>query len=227
MRNYNLTREEGEVVAQTQDELYKALFGSINFPRNLSIFWVCFSILMATFILHDGWFPTSRSQGMTNYHRWLYDLYVVISLMTIPLVYLRFKQQKAKVSFRRKWNAYIRAYAQYNVKLKEVIATEELVKSRQQKLTDSMIQIFFKNKWFQYVTIFLIIYGCIAMYIWVTPFVSTRGSSFWILTWWPINACFIAALYYMQFPLLIRWLSIDEIQTQTEKLSNKYPNINN
>jgi len=218
MRNYHLTRKEGEVVAQAQQELYKSLFGSVNFPRNLSIILVGLSILMATLFVHEGWFPTSQSRGMTNYHRWLYDVYVMISIFIVPIFYLRFKQQQASASFRRKWNAYIRAYAHYNFKLKEVIESVEGDRSGQQKLNDSMTRFFLKQKWWQYLLLGLFIYGGIAMYVWVTPFVSTRGSSFWILTWWPINAFIIGLLYYSQFPVFLRILSIAEVHQQYHKM---------
>ncbi|WP_353384593.1 hypothetical protein [Acinetobacter schindleri] len=99
-----MTRKEGKVVAETQQALYRALFGSVNFPRNLSIFLVGMSLFMATLVLHEGWFPTSQSRGMSNYHRWLYDVYVMVSLFIVPLIYLRFRQLEGSVAFRRKWN---------------------------------------------------------------------------------------------------------------------------
>ncbi len=214
MRNYHLTKKEGVLVQQAKQALYRALFGSANFPRNLSIFFVCFSILMATFFIHEGWFPTSQSRGMTNYHRWLYDVYVVISLFIVPVVYLRFKQQITHIRFRQKWNAYIRAYAQHQFKLKEVVESAGNESSAQQKLNDSMTKYLLKHQWFQYILIGTFMYGCIAMYIWVTPFVSTRGASFWILTWWPINALMIGVLYSMQFPLFLRLVSIKAVNQQ-------------
>ncbi|WP_333831539.1 hypothetical protein [Acinetobacter schindleri] len=214
MRSYNLTKKEGKVVAETQQALYRALFDSVNFPRNLSIFLVGISLFMATLVLHEGWFPTSQSQGMSNYHRWLYDVYVTVSIFIVPLIYLRFKQLEGSVAFRRKWNAYIRAYAQYQFKLKQVVESVDNDRSGQQKLSDSMTRHFLKHPWFQYLMIGVVIYGCIAMYIWVTPFTSSRGSSFWILAWWPINAVIIGMLYYIQFPLMLRWLSIAKIQEQ-------------
>ncbi|WP_254202639.1 MULTISPECIES: hypothetical protein [unclassified Acinetobacter] len=213
MRNYHLTKKEGILVVETKQELYSALFGSVNFPRNLSIFFVCLSLslVMATLFVHECWFPTSQSRGMTNYHRWLYDVYVVISILIVPLVYLRFRKQITNITFRQKWNAYIRAYAQYQFKLKEVVENIDDDRTGQQKRTNSMLRYFLKHKWFQYILIVSCIYGCIAMYIWVTPFVSTRGSSFWILTWWPINALIIGVLYYIQFPLFLHLLSIKEV----------------
>ena len=125
MRNYYLTQKEGVIVAKTKHALYSELFGSVSFPRYLSIVLVVISILMATCVVHEGWFPTSQSQGMTNFHRWLYDVYVILSLLLIPFIYIRFIQLKTRRSFRRKWNAYIRAYAQHHLKLSEVIESVE------------------------------------------------------------------------------------------------------
>lgn len=231
MRNYNLTKKEGKVVAQAQQELYRALFGSVNFPRNLSIFLVGVSLFIATLVLHEGWFPTSQSRGMTNYHRWLYDVYVMVSVFIVPLIYLRFRQLKGSVAFRRKWNSYIRAYAQYQFKLKHVVESVDIDVvesvdidndwSGQQKMTNSFLRYFLKHPWFQYLVIGVVIYGCIAMYVWVTPFTSSRGSSFWILAWWPINALIIGVLYYSQFPLFIRLLSIAEVHRQYQILQLK------
>src|SRR5690606_360853 len=160
MRNYNLTKKEGKVVAQAQQELYRALFGSVNFPRNLSIFLVGVSLFIATLVLHEGWFPTSQSRGMTNYHRWLYDVYVMVSVFIVPLIYLRFRQLKGSVAFRRKWNSYIRAYAQYQFKLKHVVESVDIDVvesvdidndwSGQQKMTNSFLRYFLKHPWFQY-----------------------------------------------------------------------------
>lgn len=223
MRNYNLTKKEGKVVAQAQQELYRALFGSVSFPRNLSIFLVGISLFMATLVLHEGWFPTSQSRGMTNYHRWLYDVYVMVSVFIVPLIYLRFRQLKGSVAFRRKWNSYIRAYAQYQFKLKHVVESVDIDNdwSGQQKMTNSFLRHFLKHPWFQYLVIGVVIYGCIAMYVWVTPFTSSRGSSFWVLAWWPINALIIGVLYYSQFSLFIRLLSIAEVHRQYKILQLK------
>ncbi|MFV5501726.1 hypothetical protein [Acinetobacter sp. 226] len=223
MRNYHLTKEEGKVVAETQQVLYSALFGSVHFPSYLSAFWVTFSIVMAMLFVHEGWFPTSQSTGMTNYHRWLYDVYVTVSIFIVPLIYLRFRQLKATVAFRQKWYAYIRAYAQYQFKLRHVVESVDIDNdwSGQQKMTNSFLRHFLKHPWFQYLVIGVVIYGCIAMYVWVTPFTSSRGSSFWILAWWPINALIIGVLYYSQFPLFIRLLSIAEVHRQYQILQLK------
>lgn len=221
MRNYHLTKEEGRLVEQALKDLYQSLFGSVYFPRYISAFMVALSISMAIFFAHEGWFPTSQSQGMTHYHRWIYDVYVVTSIFIVPLIYLRFKQLHKTVTFRRKWNAYIRAYAEHQFKLKQIVENSDSESSGQQKLNDSSLTYFLKNKWFQYVIIGICIYGSIAMYIWVTPFVGSRGSSFWILTWWPINALIIGLLYYAQFPLFLRLLSIEEVNRYYQVLNQK------
>lgn len=219
MQNTNLTKKEGEAVIQAQQEMYVALFGSVNALRNVSFLLVGISILFAMLIPHEGWFPTSQSQGMTNYHRWLYDQYVIISCLITPIFYVHFKQKRMNPLFCRKWNAYIRAYAEFNIKNAENFQNDARANKWQERLTLCIGRSLLKNKWLQYVTFICLIVGSILMYSLVTPFVSTRGSSFWILTWWPINAFFIGVLYYVQIPLLIRLFSIEEIHMQTDILS--------
>lgn len=222
MQNTNLTKKEGEAVVKAQQEMYVALFGSVNALRNVSILLVGMSIFLAMLIPHQGWFPTSQSQGMTNYHRWLYDQYVIVSSLITPIFYMHFKHKRMNPLFCRKWNAYIRAYAEFNIKNAEHFQNDARANKWQERLTLCMGRSLLKNKWLQYVTFICLIVGSILMYSLVTPFVSTRGSSFWILTWWPINAFFIGVLYYVQIPLLIRLFSIEEIHMQTDKLSYKY-----
>lgn len=222
MQNTNLTKKEGEAVVQAQQEMYIALFGSVNALRNVSILLVGMSIFLAMLIPHQGWFPTSQSQGMTNFHRWLYDQYVIVSCLITPIFYVHFKQKRMNPLFCRKWNAYIRTYAEFNVKNAENFQDDAGASKWQERLTLYVGRSLLKNKWLQYVTFICLIVGSILIYSLVTPFVSTRGSSFWILTWWPINVFFIGVLYYVQIPLLIRLFSIEEIHMQTDKLSYSY-----
>ena len=48
MRNYHLTKAEGQRVKKAQKDVYTSLFGSAYFPRYLSAFLVAFSIIMCT-----------------------------------------------------------------------------------------------------------------------------------------------------------------------------------
>lgn len=222
MQNTNLTKKESAAFVQAQREMYVVLLGSVNTLGSLSILLVGISLFFAILIPHQGWFPTSQSLGMTNYHRWLYDQYVIVSCLITPLFYVHFKQKKMNPLFCRKWNAYIRAYAEFNVKNAENFQDDGCETKWQERLTLYVGRSLLKNKWLQYATCICLIVGSILMYSLVTPFVSTRGSSFWILTWWPINAFFIGVLYYVQIPLLIRLFSIEEIYMQTDKLSYRY-----
>lgn len=84
-----------------------------------------------------------------------------------------------------------------------------------------MTKLILKHPWFLSLLLRVVLIGSVAMYIWVTPFSSSRGSSFWILTWWPVNAVIIGFLYDMQFPLLLRLLSIKQIYQQYKILKQR------
>ncbi len=209
------------LIKQTQDDVLAALAGSMHLVRFFSVYLTACSILLAVFIPHDGFFPTSQSAGMTNFHRWMYDQYVICSCVIGFLFYVQLKRKIASPAFRRKLNAYIKAYAHYNVALSQTMQAQEGELPWQQRMAQLLTAKILDHQLVQYLSFVLVICGPIAMYIWMTPFASTYKSSFWILAWWPVNALIILWFYSIQPMLLLRLFANQEIYRRYQYLQRK------
>lgn len=50
---------------------------------------------------------------MSNYHRWLYDQFVIVSGVIVLVVYFRVQQQVSDPDFRQAWRDYIDTNAKF------------------------------------------------------------------------------------------------------------------
>ncbi len=101
-------KQQAKIAQKAQRDLYQALFGTPYIAEYLAVVLVLTSVVLAIFIPYEGWFPTSRSEGMTNYHRWLYDQFVIISCMMGLVLYYILQRQKQYVVVRQQWRSYFR-----------------------------------------------------------------------------------------------------------------------
>ena len=184
----------------------KALYGTVHIGKLYAFVMVTISLIGAMFIPHEGFFATSQSAGMTNYHRWLYDVFVITSCLTALLLYLRLKYKKQDPNFRRLWYGLSKDMAEARFR-------EYQYAQSQHKST-----FIYSSKILFYVGMLGMSFGVIAMYIWMTPFAGTYKSSFWILAWWPINALIIWALYCCQNYLFLRLYATEDMHKHFLKL---------
>ncbi|MDO5542363.1 MAG: hypothetical protein Q4F77_03545 [Acinetobacter sp.] len=189
--------------------IYMDLFGTEYIAQFYALSMVMVSILCAIFIPHSGFFPTSQSEGMTNYHRWMYDQYVIVSCIMGLILYIRLRYKKKDLKFRRLWNKYVSLY------------TEERFRNYQYAKEHGETTILYTSKIIFYCIILLLIVGLIATYIWMTPFTGTYKSAFWILAWWPVNAFIIMGLYYAQISIFLLFFTIEDTHKYFKKLQNR------
>lgn len=194
---------------EIQASVNKALFGTVHFGKLYASLMVMMSLIVAMFIPHEGLFATSQSTGMTNYHRWLYDVYVISSCITGVVIFLRLQHKKHDVKFRRLWHCATK------------ISAEERFREYQYAQSQSKVTILYSSKILFYAVLLGFTVGVIAMYVWMTPFAGTYKSSFWILAWWPINALIIWALYCCQSYLFLRLFSTEDMHKHFLKLKRE------
>ena len=73
-------RERAKITRRALKEVFQILFGTVYIDQYFAVFMVGLSIVIAVLIPdYEGLFLTSQSRGMTNYHRWLYDIFVLVS----------------------------------------------------------------------------------------------------------------------------------------------------
>ena len=87
-------REYAKISKHALKDLFRVLFGTKYIDQYFAMLMVGLSIALATLIPHHGLFATSQSPGMTNYHRWLYDIFVVVSSLIGFVLYFWLKRQK-------------------------------------------------------------------------------------------------------------------------------------
>lgn len=157
------------------------------------------NLILAVFILHSGWFPTSQSASMTNYYRWLYDLFVWIGCMMGPILYYILQRQKQYVVVRQQWRSYVQAQAIFKM-------------HRIQKAIQQGKKPLIQNRGAEIAVILFMLMIFICMYLMLVPNQSARRSQFFIQTWWPINAGFIGLLYYVNFWLYLSLFAVNDVE---------------
>ena len=207
-------REQSKVAYKDQKKLYQVIFGTEYIAEYLAILLVVISIVLAIFIPHEGLFWTSQSEGMNNFHRWLYDLFVLISSSMGIVLYFFLKRKMIQIPVRQQWKLYIQAQAN----LKKFRIQNAIQHGKKPLLVSCNSEI---------VAISIIIIILIMNYIFLTPSESSRRGDFWIQTWWPINAFIIGAFYYSLFWLYFRLLSVKDIDRQYRLIVRKEKLIQN
>lgn len=109
---------------------------------------------------------TSQSQGMTNYYRWLYDVFVIVNTFLGFVIFYMLKRQKYNNEFRQKWRAYITASAKF--KLYRYEKAQE--KGKKPLMHTHLGEYFF---------ILMLIVGFIVMFSLMTPSETSRRSFFY------------------------------------------------
>ena len=201
-------KQQAKIAQKAQRDLYHALFGTPYIAEYLAVVLVLTSVILAIFIPHEGWFPTSRSEGMTNYHRWLYDQFVIISCMMGLVLYYILQRQKQYVVVRQQWRSYIQAEAIFKIhRIQKAIqqGKKPLIQSRGAEIAVILFMLM----------IFILMYSVLV------PNPSARRGQFFIQTWWPINAGVIGLLYYINFWLYLRLFAVNDIEKQYTLLQRR------
>lgn len=208
-------REYTKISKHALKDLFQVLFGTKYIDQYFAMLMVGLSIALATLIPHHGLFATSQSPGMTNYHRWLYDIFVVVSSSIGFVFYFWLKRQKSNIKVGQKWRAYIKANSDFKM-YRYCIA--------QLKGKEPFMHTPFKE--YCFILLFLALF--ILMYSLLTPFENGRRGNFWIQTWWPVNAFIIGVLYSGLFWIYFRLFAIKAIMNQyallirQERANNKH-----
>lgn len=193
-------KAQSQLMQKAMKDMFQSLFGSAYIHQYFGLVMVLLSIILALIFPYDGLFMTSQSEGMTNYHRWLYDIFVVVSAVSGFVIFYILKRQKYNIEFRQTWRAYIAVNAQFKF-LRYLKAQEKGKKP------------LMHTRFGEYVFIFVMIGGFMAMYSLMTPEGNSRYG-FIILTWWPMNAAIIGILYTCFFIFYVRLFAIAEITEQ-------------
>lgn len=201
-------QQQAKPAHQATKKMIDTLFGFEHSAEVIAALLVLLSIVLATLFTHEGWFPTSQSLGMSNYHRWLYDQFVVVSGVLVLVVYLRVKQQGRNLDFRQAWRGYIDANAQF--KLYRYIKAQQKNKL---PLLHSAVG--------EYLCVLFCFVGFVCFYSLLTPSDHAHRGNFLLLGWWPINALIIGICYYAQIWFAIRLMAVGEISTRYFALIEK------
>lgn len=201
-------KKQAELLKNTQKAYFKAVFGTPYIAHIIAVALVAVSLILAVFISYDGLFTTAASEGMTNYHRWLYDVFVFVGIAMGPVLYILMRLQLRERGGRQAWREYTRAHAQFKMNRYHKAQAEG-------KKT-------LLNSWVSEAAVFIMIIAVfILMYSVITPNESDRRSDFWIQTWWPINAVLIGLIYYGIFCLYIRLFAVMEVESQYQLLKTQ------
>lgn len=193
-------KEQSQLMQTAMKDMFKSLFGTAYIHQYFGLVMVLLSIILAFIFPYEGLFITSKSQGMTHYHRWLYDMFVIVNTFLGFVIFYKLKRQKYNIEFNQKWRAYITASAKFKL-------------YRYQKAQEKGKKPLMHTRFGEYFFILMLMVGFIAMYSLMTPSESSRRS-FVILTWWPFNATIIGVLYICYFIFYIRLFAIAEITDQ-------------
>ena len=172
------------------------------------------SIALATLIPHHGLFATSQSPGMTNYHRWLYDIFVVVSSLIGFVLLFLVKTTKSNIKVGQNGELILR----------QILILKCIVIALLNLKVKNLLCIPFKE--YCFILLFLALF--ILMYSLLTPFENGRRGNFWIQTWWPVNAFIIGVLYSGLFWIYFRLFAIKAIMNQyallirQERANNKH-----
>lgn len=191
-------QRQPKLAHESTKKMQNALFGFNYSAEIISAVLVIISIFLAVMVPYSGLFPTSQSEEMTNYHRWLYDQFVIVSCFIGIVLYFRLKQLRYNQKFRMLWRSYIQANAEFKF-------------YRYQKAHHEGKLPFLHTKKGEYIALLCLIIGIIAFFIFLTPSETSRRGNFFIQAWWPINALIIGVLYYSQIWLYLRLIAASEI----------------
>ena len=191
-------QQQAKPAHQATKKMIDALFGFRHSAEVIAVLLVLMSILLATLFTHDGLFPTSQSLNMSNYHRWLYDQFVLLSGVIPLIVYFRVRQQEANPHFRRAWRDYIDANAKF--KLYRYLKAQE-----KDKLP------LLHSAFGEYICVLCFCLGFVCFYSMLTPADQARKGNFLLLGWWPINALIIGICYYGQIWFAVRLMAVRQI----------------
>jgi hypothetical protein len=198
-------KQQAELLKQTQKKLFAAIFGTPHIALLIAFILVAVSLILAKFVPYEGLFATASSSGMSNYHRWLYDIFVIASIIMGPVLYVLIHRQFERGEGRQAWREYTRTHAQF--KMRRFIKAEAEGKKA---ILDSWLS--------EGLVFIMIITVLILMYSVLTPDGSGRRGYFWIQTWWPINASLIGLFYYAIFCLYVRFFALLEVDRQYQLL---------
>lgn len=201
----NPDKQQAELLKQTQKQYFRAVFGTAYIAHAVAIFMVAVSLILAFFVPYDGLFATASSSGMTNYHRWLYDVFVIAVIIMGPVLYILIRRQFEQGEGRQAWREYTRAHAQF--KMHRFLKAEAQGKKA---MLDSWI-----SEGLVYIMIITVL---VLMYSVLTPNESSSRGHFWIQTWWPINAALIGLFYYAIFCVYVRLFAVVESNRQYQLL---------
>lgn len=201
-------RQQAKPARQATKKIIDALFGFQHSAETIAALLVLLSILLATFFNHDGWFPTSQSPNMSNYHRWLYDQFVIVSGVIVLVVYFRVQQQASDPHFRQAWRDYIDA----NAKFKFYRYVKAQQKNKLPLLHSAVGE-------FLFVICFCV--GLVCFYSMLTPSDHERRGSFLLFGWWPINALIIGICYQGQIWFAVRLMAVRQISKRYLRLIQK------
>lgn len=193
-------KAQSELMQNAMKDMFKSLFGTAYIHQYFGLVMVLLSIIFALILPYEGLFMTSQSQGMTNYHRWLYDLFVIVNTFLGFVIFYVLKRQKYNIEFNQKWRTYITASAKFKL-------------YRYQKAQEKGKKPLMHTRFGEYFFLLMLIIGFIAMFSLMTPSETSRRS-FILLTWWPFNASIIGVIYTVYFILYIRLFAIAEITDQ-------------
>lgn len=193
------------IVREAQSNLYISIFSTKYVAEYFALAMVFVSICLAIFIPYIGLFPTSQSKSMSNYHRWLYDLFVIVSSCMGPILYFIFKHKMQHYKVRQHWYTYVKAHAIFK-KYKHDLAVKQGKKK------------YLVGLWSERVFLILMIVGLIMIYAFIVPSGNSRRGGLFIQAWWPISAGVIALLYYAVFWVYFRLFASAEINRQYQAL---------
>ena len=197
-------KEKAKLTQIAMKDMFRSLFGTVYTHQYFGLVMVLFSIILALIVPYEGLFITSQSQGMTNYHRWLYDVFVIVNTFLGFVIFYMLKRQKYNIEVKQKWRVYITAHAQF--KFHRYLKAQEKGKK-------PLMHTRFGEYFFVLITIIFFI----AVYSLMTPS-GTSHRGFIILTWWPMNASIIAVIYTLLFIWYFRLFAIHEIMNQYKLL---------
>lgn len=159
-------KAQSELMQKAMKDMFKSLFGTAYIHQYFGLVMVLLSIVLALIFPYEGLFMTSQSQGMTNYHRWLYDVFVIVNTFLGFVMFYMLKRQKYNNEFRQKWRAYITASAKFKL-------------YRYQKAQEKGKKPLMHTHLGEYFFILMLIVGFIVMFSLMTPSETSRRSFFY------------------------------------------------
>ncbi len=194
-----------KAMRDAQSKLYISIFTTKYVAEYVALIMVTVSILLGFFIPYIGLFPTSQSHGMSNYHRWLYDFFVIVTCCIGPILYFIFKQKMQNFTVRQFWIEYVKVHAMFKKYQHDVAVQQEKKK-------------YLVSLWSERAFLILFLVALVLTYSFVAPSGTSRRGSLFIQAWWPISAGVVGVLYYAVFWLYFRLFASGAINQQYRRL---------